>query len=104
MTEAANIHRESCTYRQVAMAAEEKPVQEFLDAVSRSTELWQALDVRVLAIRIKEEWHKFVDALLSLFELSPGCSGAQRFAGDQGRRLLAARAAGVGSAKDHKRS
>jgi len=42
------------------MAAEEKPVQQFLEAVGKAASLWQAIDVRVLAIRIAGEWHNLL--------------------------------------------
>src|SRR3989442_4638058 len=42
------------------MAAEEKPVREFLDAVGSSPDLWRALDLRILAISIRSEWHNLL--------------------------------------------
>jgi len=42
------------------MAVEEKPVQEFLEAVRRSPDLWHSLDLRVLAVRVAGEWHNIL--------------------------------------------
>jgi len=42
------------------MAAEEKPVQEFIEAVGNSPDLWQALDLRVLAVRVAGVWHNLL--------------------------------------------
>ena len=42
------------------MTAEEKPIREFMEAVSNSPNLWGALDLRILAIRIAGDWHNLL--------------------------------------------